>query len=87
MKKTDAVVVKLKAYFNKFAKLKHAEAKLKKQDIEWIVENMDWVVRITNSKFLQAKYDEYTDNAKERPLQDSEYTFMRRFLMMQLLYK
>ena len=87
IKKTNAIIAKLKIYFNKFAKLKHAEAKHKKQDIEWIFDHMDWVMRMTGSKFLQARYSEHIENSKERSATDGEYTSMRRFLMMQLLYK
>ena len=80
-------VKKLKIYYNRFSKLKHADAKLKKSGVEEIVENIDLIACMTSSKLLIKTFNEYIDHTKEKPPTDTEYTYMRRFVMMQLLFK
>ena len=60
--------------------------KIKKVDIEKIVDHMDYVARMTGSQALISRFNKTVKEAKKRPLLDNEYTFMGRFLT-QILYK
>ena len=75
LKKVDTITEKPKKHYNQFTRLKHPDAKIKKADIEKIVDRMDWVVRMTGSQALISRFNK-TVEAKKRPLLDNEYTFM-----------
>lgn len=59
----------------------------KKAAIKDIVANADVVDKLTKSKTLIEKYTRLVALGRNEQLKTEEYTFCRRFLTMQLLYR
>lgn len=59
----------------------------KKAAIKDIVANVDIVEKLTKNKTLVERYTNLVALAKHGLLKTEEYTFCRRFLIMQILYR
>lgn len=49
--------------------------------------NVDFVEKLTKDKGLKERFIHLVALAQDEPLKTEEYTFCRRFLMMQMLYQ
>lgn len=77
----------LKAYCSYYSKKRAREGKEKKTEIEEIVGKKGSIDRITTSQVLIKRYEGLLNEKSGRQLSREDYTFARRFVVMQLVYR